>query len=213
MQQYIRRIREFDPRPLSPANRLLEEKRLMQRILRTPRMPEEQLHELLGRVGVFCVTESFSNLLMWAHYANGHRGIAIGFGSEQGLFATAQRVTYSDSPPVINRLRDDWALMVDKSMLWKSRAWEYEKEWRVVARFKDAVRQEQYIDRHHPTESAHGFLRSQNGPGHYSIPASSVITIVLGARTSEDDEAWLREVCFQRAQPVEMFAPCFCMGQ
>lgn len=204
MRQYIRKIRESDPRRLSPANRLLEEKRLLQRILRAPRMPEKQLHVLLGLVGVFCVTESYGNLLMWAHYANGHRGIAIGFDSRQGLFATAQPVTYSDSPPVINRLKDDWALMVDKSMLWKSKAWEYEKEWRVVARFKDALRQEEYIDRHQPPDTAYGFLRLQDGPGHYSIPDSSIRKIVLGARTSTDDEAWLRGVLHQRVRPVEI---------
>jgi hypothetical protein len=212
MLRYIKRIREFDPRQLSPANRLLEEKRLLQRILRAPQMPEKQLHELLGGVGLFCVTESFSNLLMWAHYANGHRGIAIGFDSGQGLFATAQPVTYSDSSPVINRLKDDWALMADKSMLWKSKAWEYEKEWRVVARFKDVVRQEQYIEQHHPPESAYGFLRSQDGPGHYVIPKSSVNKIVLGARTSADDEAWLRAVLHQRAEPVEIIRAVLSQG-
>lgn len=167
-------------------------------------MPEEQLHDLLGGIGVFCLTDTCEDVLMWAHYASDHRGVTIEFDPNEGLFAVAQRVTYSDEPPVINRLQDDWPLMIDKSMLWKSKQWEYEHEWRVIARFKDAVRQELFIEQRHPSSGTHAFLRHQDGPGHYDIPPSAVRGVLLGVRTSPDDEAWLRSVLAKRSEPVQM---------
>lgn len=204
LREYVRKIRRFDQRRLSPAARMLEENRLLNRIRSSPRMAEEQLHDLLGRIGVFCLTDSLENVLMWAHYANGSRGIAIEFDSSQGLFAVAQRVTYSDEPPVINRLQDEWNLLIDKSMLWKSKQWEYEREWRVIARFRDAVRQEWFIEQHHPAATAREFLRSQDGPGHYLIPPSAIRRVVLGVRTTFEDEAWLRSVLAQRPGTVQV---------
>jgi DUF2971 family protein len=204
LRDYIRKIRQADPRRLSPARRLLEEKRLLHRIRSSPQMPEEQLHDLLGQIGVFCLSDSYEHLLMWAHYANGHRGMAIEFDSNEGLFSVAQRVTYSDDPPVIDRLKDDWTLMLEKSMLWKSKQWSYEQEWRVIARFRDAVRQELFIDTHRVPPGVLPFLRAQNGPGLYDIPASAVRRVLLGVRMSAEDETWVRSVVLRRAGSVQV---------
>jgi hypothetical protein len=40
LRDYVRKIRQADPRRLSPARRLLDEKRLINRIRSSPRMPE-----------------------------------------------------------------------------------------------------------------------------------------------------------------------------
>jgi len=37
------------------------------------------VQEHIKKVGVICLTEAKDNLLMWSHYANNHKGIAVGF--------------------------------------------------------------------------------------------------------------------------------------
>jgi hypothetical protein len=76
-----------------------------------------------------------TSLLMWAHYAAGHTGLAIGFDSSGSILAEAsphrlfQRVTYSPdrpSKPTAMQLSDD------EVWLTKSTEWEYEEEWRII---------------------------------------------------------------------------------
>lgn len=99
----------------------------------------------LTRSRVFCVTERRDNLLMWAHYADEHKGVAFQFRRLEHLdhrFTVAQPVQYSDEPVSFLGL-DDY---IDKLMgmaqhdlvprIWdlayqKHADWRYEEEWRV----------------------------------------------------------------------------------
>lgn len=44
------------------------------------RIIEDSLFTLAGQCGVFCVSPTPYDELMWSHYADAHRGIAIGYG-------------------------------------------------------------------------------------------------------------------------------------
>jgi hypothetical protein len=72
---------------------------------------------------VFCLSETAAEPLLWAHYADGHRGIGIEFDATAGFFAVAQQVAYTDQAPVINRLADGPEQILEKSMLTKGTAW------------------------------------------------------------------------------------------
>lgn len=182
------------PIKLSPARRLIEENRLIHLYRNSPDWVTEMLHGILDKVGVFCLTEAWDNELLWAHYADGHRGVAIEFDSSLGLFAVAQHITYTDDAPIINRVIDSPCVMVEKSMLTKGLVWSYEREWRVIARWEDEVRQERHLQQHQYPADVEAFFRNQHGAGHYSIPPQSIQSVTLGANISADNEAWVREV-------------------
>jgi hypothetical protein len=79
---------------------------------------------------IYCLGKNVKNLLMWAHYADGHKGICIEFDTNNEVFSTAYRVEYVTEYPV-------WRLYDPKQtffhLLTKVKDWEYEQEFRLIA--------------------------------------------------------------------------------
>jgi hypothetical protein len=92
--------------------------------------------EMASRFGVLCFSEKKADVLQWAHYADRHKGICLGFdvsGSE-GKFGRVQYVTERFPFP---KHRDQ--AFVWKLLSTKSEAWKYEKEWRVFLRLEEGI--------------------------------------------------------------------------
>jgi len=89
-------------------------------------------------VGVACFTERHDELLMWSHYADGHRGICLSFATDSLPFSRALQVKYSREVPrmravsVITQGVDE--ALVDALILTKAEQWSYEREWRLVVK-------------------------------------------------------------------------------
>ncbi|HEY5325524.1 MAG TPA: DUF2971 domain-containing protein [Mucilaginibacter sp.] len=87
----------------------------------------------LDKLRIFCLSEEPNNLLMWAHYADCHKGICIKFRTSELLksFAHIYKVTYSEQKPQI-----DAYFEVGKAFeiahTNKAIDWKYEKEYRIV---------------------------------------------------------------------------------
>jgi hypothetical protein len=88
------------------------------------------------RFGVLCFSEKRTDVLQWAHYADRHKGICLGFdvSGSQGKFGRVRYKAY----------RIPFPKKLDESFSWKllstkSKAWAYEKEWRVFLELKDGV--------------------------------------------------------------------------
>lgn len=194
IRAYARRLwREGSPQ-LSPAKRLLEEATFARRLRNAPSTFEKTLHELLDRIGLLCLSESSEQPLLWAHYADGHRGVCVQFDAAIGLFHVAQQVTYTDDVPLVNRLTDSNEEILRKSMFTKGADWAYEREWRVIARWHDEERIENQLVQHSFPESVRSFMRSQHGSGYYSFPPEALRSIILGSRIDPAVERWLREI-------------------
>lgn len=114
-------------------------------------MAEEIRREVNETYSLICLSEVSSSLLMWAHYANGHNGIVIGYAYDEGPSLKGDpknpdRVRYSDQRPCISDvdilrfgsqldgIRDEFVVgrVFDSIWLTKSSEWAYEKEWRIV---------------------------------------------------------------------------------
>jgi hypothetical protein len=108
--------------------------------------------------GVCCFTRHCDHPLLWAHYADGHRGACLVFNDLDGLCPIFNRplppmpVIYSDAVPRI-RLLDFY---VNREAFWddvfrlfatKQTAWAYEREWRVVVPSTRSMTQEQGLMR------------------------------------------------------------------
>lgn len=87
-------------------------------------------------LGVFCLTRSKDNILLWSHYANSHRGFCVGFESKQLFYECLQQgikggdVVYSIEYPIINPLMDLFEQIINQTYI-KSHFWFYEQEYRL----------------------------------------------------------------------------------
>lgn len=94
--------------------------------------------------GIFCATSDYNNPLMWAHYADQHRGVVIGLkpNIEKDSVLTQMRlVQYTNERPNLlnpshqreNKSYDEFAKDAFQRILHtKSPEWEYEKEYRIA---------------------------------------------------------------------------------
>lgn len=98
----------------------------------------EQKKNFLKYSGLLCFSENWTDLIMWAHYADAHKGLCLGF-DVSGL--PVLKVNYREKQPLVDRdiarLRNYPATHDDNSedlplhfFLTKSKDWQYEKEWR-----------------------------------------------------------------------------------
>ena len=126
-------------------------------------------------IGVLALTEKPDNLLMWAHYAQNHKGFVIEFDGDHEYFHKQlsssdelrylRKVRYSDKRPNIRLSTLEEATDI---FLTKSKEWEYEQEWRIMRPLRDA------------TETI-----NVNGEAiHlFSFPPDCVTGIIFGCRT------------------------------
>ncbi len=82
--------------------------------------------------GISCFSAVRDDILMWAHYADKHRGLCFEFdGSDNCLFfGEAQAVEYEDYTPI--PLGEDNIRQMIRVLLTKAKHWSYEREYRIV---------------------------------------------------------------------------------
>lgn len=96
----------------------------------------------LNRVmGIYSLSKTFMNELLWAHYANAHRGFCIEYDLEVLLESCGTDsilslpVIYRGKPPELSFLdiiRGGSKEILKKSGVYKSKLWKYEKEHRII---------------------------------------------------------------------------------
>jgi Protein of unknown function (DUF2971) len=133
---------------------------------------DQVMQDILGQklsVGIASLSESWNNELMWAHYADGFRGICISYSFYrllEGLPSTCalSRVAYGDRPYYLNFAAMQRQQRARAILSTKNLKWSYEREWRL--------------------------FRRGTGPARYG---DEVVTCVyLGARMSDADQALVR---------------------
>ena len=139
-----------------------------------PRLPKNMVgfrqmyHETVtAHVGVLCLSEIHDDILMWAHYADSHRGVCLVFDPADPFFASAQPVRYQHVRPSVNPLVNTPDEMLDSAMFTKSDHWAYEKEWRI--------------------------LQYKHGAGSYTVPAAALVRVIIGAQVSEAHKEQVRQ--------------------
>jgi hypothetical protein len=86
--------------------------------------------------GVISLSPKIDNLLLWAHYANSHKGFAIGFDTKSlwgDVGGTISRVIYQKKyPAIVPKLQGrDSVEELMEIMNTKSKHWKYEREIRI----------------------------------------------------------------------------------
>lgn len=86
--------------------------------------------DVISSVGYYCMTTKPDNLLMWAHYADSHKGVCIKFDILKDLdsFLVPVPVDYNEQYIDFNMLNSDLLSVLRR----KSQAWKYEDEYRII---------------------------------------------------------------------------------
>lgn len=89
-------------------------------------------------IGALCMTESWQNPVMWAHYTAKHQGVCLGFDVAEGMF---DQVKYHRRkiPDVIDRGRSygENIKAIEALLTTKYKDWSYEREWRHLRRLSE----------------------------------------------------------------------------
>jgi hypothetical protein len=128
--------------------------------------------------GMYCLSEKKDDILMWAHYSDAHRGLCLEFDtSKEGtLFWQVFKVQYQDDYPEVNMINIGEIEEFRKTLLTKSRHWEYEKEWRILK------------------------TDQEGGPGFYPFSPELLTGVICGALMSDNDKDLLKD--WIRAYPT-----------
>jgi hypothetical protein len=80
--------------------------------------------------GLLCLSEDWTDPVLWTHYAAKHRGICLGFDVKDGF---AKKIAYQklrlSQDDAGNKSEDE---ILDFLLYTKFESWSYEKEWRVL---------------------------------------------------------------------------------
>ncbi len=115
------------------------------KIIKNPDLFAKRVNEMMDQIiGIFTMTEDNSNILMWSHYSDSHKGFCIEFNAGRlfeicnnyiriGDLILTKKVKYSPTYPKNNpytifkkyEAYEDWLTV-------KSMDWKYEKEWRLL---------------------------------------------------------------------------------
>jgi len=150
---------------------------------------QERLREDLKsqrEVGVLSFSEKYSDILMWGHYADSHKGICIGF-DYHGLSFTfkgpvpPEQVKYPNDNeyPKWNPFVDDVISQIDKIYFTKARPWHYEKEWRVIL--------------------------PEHGRTLQKINPNALVSVHLGCQIAKGDKEMVINWCLQREQKPKVY--------
>lgn len=165
----MKRIGDYEG--LSPAKRLMKKGKYLHNALKVTESNDFG-RAFMATVGAFCVSRNPCNPLMWAHYADDHKGFLVEFRiamdapSEQIERMVPLPVTYSDQRPIL-----DWASRetnINDYLLTKSTDWAYEEEERM--------------------------LTTTEGPGFYDYSRKLFLhSVTAGVRTSDEDLKLLQD--------------------
>ena len=162
-ERYLRDLyKKF--RPDWNRKQRLAEVRMIMREKRYKRLPEGVANSHLDKMGVFCMSEVKDNILMWAHYSEGHTGFCLEFRatSKTPFFGRAQRIKYSEVYPSINFFKSSRDAQMEATLLTKFKLWCYEKEWRII--------------------------EHDHGAGTYSFPPELLTGVILGCQMSDENK-------------------------
>jgi hypothetical protein len=122
--------------------------------------------EIANRYRVYCLGPDCTNLLMWSHYSEDHKGIALEFSLRNDVMCSALECQYHEELPLfpIDRGDDEQHLTV---LLAKSHVWKYEREFRLVTQERAAA-------------NAPGTLFTEGGL--LQLPKGALTAIVVGCK-------------------------------
>ena len=136
-------------------------------------------------LGILCLTESPTNLLMWAHYADSHQGLVSEFDPESPFFDQRvgpeddlrhlRKVIYQDERPAVFLTEiEDFSPFLTKGI-----DWSYEAEWRMMM----------------PLFAANQIIGEGPTAVHlFEVPKAAIKGVIFGCRMSDEKKTEIRQI-------------------
>ena len=164
----------------------------------TPTAAGQRLAELINRAqGVLSLSRTNDSLLMWAHYADSHRGYVLGLDEKHPFFnrpdgsgnpTKPRNVIYTSKRIVIDAEDPDFH---EQLLCIKSLEWAYEQEVRVFRNFSS--NHEDFEQ--HTLDQIHLF----------TLPKECIKEIYIGANASRRTRAQILETIDRRKLQVQLY--------
>jgi len=137
------------------------------------------LQNKIDNIGVLSLSATARNVLLWSHYADGHKGLCLKFivTSDTPFFCPAQPVKYATTYPKVD-ICDPIERQVDAFLLTKAIDWKYEEEWRIID--------------HDP------------GKGNKSFPEELLVEVIFGAQMEPQNKKAVADWIRGRKKKVEL---------
>ena len=159
---------------------------------------DEPRQWMLEKYAVCCFSTVPDDILMWSHYADGHRGFCLKFVNQlpghqfylkrragDPAFPLSPRmapiqIQYSDEYPVFKALSDpaEDEEAERRCFLTKAKQWEYEREWRII---DDA------------------------GSGLREFPSQFLVGVIFGCAMTQKNKKRIREWCADRESAIKYY--------
>lgn len=183
----------------------------------TERFEEDSRNLLKFKQRIWCVTETYTNDLMWAHYADSHRGFCVGYTEEniRNVCSKFEKIIYCAKPTAIDIRGSIDIDAVEGLLFQKGTSWEYEKEWRALYTLQASdvkhLNVNDNFENCFKDDSQHLYtLHGQANLGNLEVlcalrcivkecPPSEVY---LGLRTSQEDRNLIKQICKDQKIPV-----------
>lgn len=151
----------------------------------------DRARQAIEKWGICCLSEVRDSILMWAHYANAHRGFCLELSTELRIVPNVYQsdigeiapfpvvpleVKYSDAYPVFNPIYPDDS--ANQTLLRKAKQWKYEREWRMAL---------------------------PGAPGPYKFPSHCLTGVIFGCRMLEKHKEMIREWCRNREPTIKYY--------
>ncbi len=130
--------------------------------------------------GVYCLSAINDSLLMWAHYACGHKGYCLEFTNQLGEHSSVYRlakVQYRDEYPIVKLYAVDQGKEARQAFRTKSSVWCYEKEWRL----------------------------GRDETGYWNFPPETLTRVILGCEMDPEAKQEIWEMKKNRSAPLELW--------
>jgi len=140
----------------------------------------EETNRWMLNSAISCFSEIPDNHLMWSHYADAHRGVCFCFRQVPvGPPLYFYRVQYATERPVIEMNNEMGITEYMRLVLVKAADWSYEREMRMID--------------------------YRNPPGFRQFPPAMLTGVILGCRTSGDDEEFIRDLLGKRNPEIGVY--------
>jgi hypothetical protein len=118
------------------------------------------------RYRIYCLGPDVGNLLMWAHYADNHKGVCLEFNTHDLVMCSALRVQYVKEFPIMRV----YSRNVDDNLqvfLNKADVWAYERECHLIAQ------ERKYANTSETLRTDEKFLK---------LPATALLSVIVSCQ-------------------------------
>lgn len=137
--------------------------------------------ELKAKLGVLCFSANPTNILMWSHYANNHKGIVYEF--ELDLFSNRMTSSFEGVNYKVEYPEDNNYELLSYTLIGEERKKQFVKELTIKA--KDWAYEEEYR------------MIDIEKSGNKNFNKSSLASIIFGVKTNKCEIEAIKELCAQ----------------